>query len=241
MKEFYLFLDESKPNTNFCNFTLGGIVVEKNIYENIIKPKTIKLKEDCFGNDKVILHEIDIRKRQSDFAGITMDQQKNFFNNLEKIFLNNEIEVLAVSININELNNLYDEKNRNDIYYIALQLLMENYTHFLTTNDGNGDLYLESTDSVNNAKLQNLFYMLKATGTLFMKKEILQKRLGAISFPLKSDNIIGLQLADFVPNVLARKALGKKQKPFSIYNGVESKLYDGKIGRKDRFGFKIIS
>lgn len=241
MKEFYLFLDESKPNTNFCNFTLGGIVVEKNIYENIIKPKTIKLKEDCFGNDKVILHEIDIRKRQSDFASITIDQQKSFFNNLENLFLNNEIEVLAVSININELNDLYDENDRNDIYYIALQLLMENYTHFLIKNDGNGNLYLESTDAVNNAKLQNLFYMLKATGTLFMKKEILQKRLGAISFPLKSDNIIGLQLADFVPNVLARKALGKKQKPFSICKGVESKLYDGRIDRKDRFGFKIIS
>ena len=66
---------------------------------------------------------------------------------------------MAVSININELNNLYDENNRNDIYYIALQLLMENNTHFLTTNDGNGDLYLESTDSVNNAKLQILFLM----------------------------------------------------------------------------------
>ena len=38
-----------------------------------------------------------------------------------------------------------------------------------------------------------------------------------ISFPLKSDNIIGLQLADFIPNVLARKALGKAQKNFSIY------------------------
>lgn len=25
MKEYYLFLDESKPNTNFRNFTLGGV------------------------------------------------------------------------------------------------------------------------------------------------------------------------------------------------------------------------
>lgn len=29
MKEYYLFLDESKPNTNFRNFTLGGVVIEK--------------------------------------------------------------------------------------------------------------------------------------------------------------------------------------------------------------------
>lgn len=91
------------------------------------------------------------------------------------------------------------------------------------------------------SKLQNLFYMLKATGTLFVKKEILQDKLGTISFPPKSDNIIGLQLADFIPNVLARKALGMSQKPFSIYDGIENKLYDGKINRKDRFGFKIVS
>ena len=29
MKEYFLFLDESKPNTNFKNFTLGGIAIEK--------------------------------------------------------------------------------------------------------------------------------------------------------------------------------------------------------------------
>ena len=240
MKEYYLFLDESKPNTNFRNFTLGGVVIEKNVYENIIKPETLKIKRECFGNDDVILHEIDIRKKQGEYISVTKQQQEKFFAKLENLFASSEVIVLAVSINIDELDMLYGENDRNDIYYIALQLLMENYTHFLIANDGTGELYLESTDAVNNSKLQNLFHMLKATGTLFVKKEVLQNRLGAISFPPKSDNIIGLQLADFIPNVLARKALGKNQKPFSIYKGIENKLYDGKINKKDRFGFKII-
>jgi len=240
MKEYYLFLDESKPNTNFRNFTLGGVVIEKNVYENTIKPEILRIKREIFGNDDVILHEIDIRKKQGQYATVTKDQQEDFFAKLENLFMSSEIIVLAVSINIDELDILYGENDRNDIYYIALQLLMENYTHFLIANDGTGELYLESTDAVNNSKLQNLFHMLKATGTLFVKKEVLQNRLGAISLPPKSDNIIGLQLADFIPNVLARKALGKNQKPFSIYNGIENKLYDGKISRKDRFGFKII-
>ncbi len=240
MKEYYLFLDESKPNTNFRNFTLGGVVIEKSVYENIIKPEIVKIKRECFGNDDVILHEIDIRKKQGEYISVTKEQQEKFFTKLENLFVSSEIMVLAVSINIDELDVLYGENDRNDIYYIALQLLMENYTHFLIANDGTGELYLESTDAVNNSKLQNLFHMLKATGTLFVKKEVLQNRLGAISFPPKSDNIIGLQLADFIPNVLARKALGKNQKPFSIYNGIENKLYDGKIKKKDRFGFKII-
>ena len=241
MKEYYLFLDESKPNTNFRNFTLGGVVIEKDIYETRIRPETVKLKKECFGNENIILHEIDIRKKQGQYKGITKEQQEMFFLKLGELINNNEIEILAVSINIDDLDTLYSINERNDIYYIALQLLMENYVHFLISNEGKGQLYLESTDAVNNAKLQNLFHMLKATGTLFMKKEVLQDRLGAISFPIKSDNIIGLQLADFTPNVLARKALGKEQKNFSIYNGIENKLYDGKIDRKDKFGFKIIS
>ena len=239
MKEYYLFLDESKPNTNFRNFTLGGVVIEKDIYETRIRPETVKLKKECFGNENIILHEIDIRKKQGQYKGITKEQQEMFFLKLGELINNNEIEILAVSINIDDLDTLYSINERNDIYYIALQLLMENYVHFLISNEGKGQLYLESTDAVNNAKLQNLFHMLKATGTLFMKKEVLQDRLGAISFPIKSDNIIGLQLADFIPNVLARKALGKEQKNFSIYNGIENKLYDGKIDRKDKFGFKI--
>lgn len=241
MKEYYLFLDESKPNTNFRNFTLGGVVIEKTVYENIIKTETVKIKKECFGNDEVILHEIDIRKKQGEYISVTKSQQENFFAKLENLFEKNNMTVLAVSINVDNLDMLYSECDRNDIYYIALQLLMENYTHFLIANDGTGELYLESTDAVNNSKLQNLFHMLKATGTLFVKKEVLQNRLGAISFPPKSDNIIGLQLADFIPNVLARKALGKNQKPFLIYKGIEKKFYDGKINRKDRFGFKIIS
>lgn len=89
--------------------------------------------------------------------------------------------VLAVSVNLDDLDNLYREDDRNDIYYIALQLLMENFAQFLSANDGIGTIYLETTDAVNNKRLQNLFHLLKATGTLFVKKEVLQERLSTIN------------------------------------------------------------
>ena len=241
MKEYFLFLDESKPNTNFKNFTLGGIAIEKDMYETQLKPLVNTLKNECFGNDQVILHEIDIRNKAGDFTGITKEQQKKFFEGLGALFSDNDFfSVLAVSVNIDDLDNLYKEEDRNDIYYIALQLLMENFAQFLSVNDGIGTIYLETTDAVNNNRLQNLFHLLKATGTLFVKKETLQERLSTINFAIKSENVIGLQLADFIPNSLARKALSKKQKPYSILDGINSKLYDGDVGMKDRFGFKII-
>lgn len=241
MKEFYLFLDESKPNTNFENFTLGGVAIEKTAYEKKIKPAINEIKRDCFGNEDVILHEIDIRKRQGDFVGISKEQQKEFFDKINELFVDcKEISVLAVSVNLSDLDKLYKEEDRNDIYYIALQLLMENFTQFLSAQEGVGNVYLETTDAANNAKLQNLFHLLKATGTLFVKKEILQARLYTINFAIKSENIIGLQLADFVPNPLARQALGKKQKPYSVLDGLKTRLYDGNVGMSERFGFKII-
>ncbi len=69
---------------------------------------------------------------------------------------------MAVSVNIDDLDKLYKEEDRNDIYYIALQLLMENFAQFLSANDGIGTIYLETTDAVNNKRLQNLFHLLKS-------------------------------------------------------------------------------
>lgn len=241
MKEYILFLDESKPNSNFQNFTLGGVAIEKNNYEQIVKPFIKKLKIDIFENPDVILHEIEIRTKKGSFENISIDQQKNFFEKLNGLFLESDfIHVFAVSANIDEINKLYKLKDRNDIYYITLQLLMENFAHFLSSNNGVGTIFLESTDNVNNAKLQNLFYQLKATGTLFYKREMLQEHLSTINFCLKTDNVIGLQLADFIPNVIARLVLGKKQKNFSILEGITARLYDGQVQIPERFGCKVI-
>jgi len=241
VREYYLFLDESKPNSNFENFTLGGIILEKDIYEKEIIPKVNNIKKSCFGKDTIILHEIDIRRKDGEYKGISKQQQIDFFDELKELFTSSDLfKIIAVSINISDLNILYRPEDRNDIYYIALQLLMENFTHFLTVNEGIGSIYLETTDICNNAKLQNLFHMLKATGTLFFTKESLQNKLSTINFAIKSENNIGLQLADFIPNPLAREALSMKQKPFSILPEIKLNLYDGGLAMPYRFGFKII-
>ncbi len=79
MNEYYLFLDESKPNTNFKNFTLAGYAISKEEYENKLKPELLSIKKECFGNEQIILHEIDIRKAKGEFAGRTKEQYKLFF------------------------------------------------------------------------------------------------------------------------------------------------------------------
>lgn len=48
-----------------------------------IKPLVNDLKKECFGDEHVILHEIDIRNKTGDFEGITKEQQMKLQNALK--------------------------------------------------------------------------------------------------------------------------------------------------------------
>lgn len=64
------------------------------------------------------------------------------------------------------------------------------------------------------------------------------KNLSILSFPLKSDNNLGVQLADFIPVSFVRKLIGSKDYCV-LYKLFESKLYRGYGGNMgERFGFK---
>lgn len=103
MNEYYLFLDEPKPNTNFKNFTLGGYTINKQEYESKLKPKLIAIKKECFNSERIILHEIDIRKGKGEFIGRTKEQYELFFQKLGELFEEIELHILAVSINNGKL------------------------------------------------------------------------------------------------------------------------------------------
>ena len=68
----------------------------------------------------------------------------------------------------------------------------------------------------------------------------MKKHLRCISFPLKIDNNIGLQLADFIPNPVARHFQAIEQRDMNIFEEIKNRAYNGNIDRNDRFGFKKI-
>jgi hypothetical protein len=47
-------------------------------------------------------------------------------------------------------------------------------------------------------------------------------------------------MADFIPNAFSRELNGLKAKQPSILEVLNNKLYDGGIGKKDRFGKRIL-
>lgn len=240
MQEYILFLDESKPNTNHPNFTLSGIIVSKSDYDSWLVPEIDKLKLLRFSDKSLILHEVELRKKRNGFSSLTNNEVKQVINDIGTIIDNSRITTIGASIDISRLDNKFDKCDRNTLYHISLQIILENYTHFLINNNGKGSVYLESTDGASDTRLQNLYYSLIANGTLFYKKETIQNKLLTINFNIKSSNNIGLQVADFTANPIARKCLGKVQKSWSILTNIENSLYDGNMGRTDRFGLKMI-
>ncbi|MCA0384802.1 MAG: DUF3800 domain-containing protein [Firmicutes bacterium] len=242
MTDYYLFLDETIPNSSFPYFSLAGFFISKVDYETKLIPKMNEIKDKIFGSREIILHEVELRNAQDGLYKKMRQREtrESFWSSLSRVFEDVPVYTIGVGIDVTEFNNLYQDCNVNDDYSISMQIIMENFVHFLEKNDGYGTVFVEARDGVQNQRLQNKYHTLKANGTLFIDKNAHQDRLGTISFPLKTDNNIGLQLADFVPNPMARYVGSKTQKTPNVFSEIENKLYCGGVKSTNRFGFKRI-
>lgn len=244
MSIYYLFLDELKPNDIYKHFCLGGCFIEDVLYRKTIIPEVNKIKENIFGNTTIVLHETKIASRKGDYKIFARkpDKEKEFWIAMKNLLTKHDIGTLCVGVDYNKYKKVYPTKGKivNSEYYIALQIILENFVHFLDSVDGKGSVYIESREVVPDMELQQQYDTIRNQGTLFIPKEVFQKRLMTISFPMKSDNNIGIQLADFIPNPVARSFAGIKQKEFTLYDTIVSKSYDGNDSLCDRFGIKKV-
>ncbi|KAF6611893.1 hypothetical protein H6F38_31155, partial [Paenibacillus sp. EKM208P] len=99
-------------------------------------PYVNELKKKFFGDDKVIIHEMDINRHKTATPfKVFQDKQKlqEFWNDITNMFNSYDIPIFGVSIHEDNCKKLYE--NGRDKYFIALQLIMENFVHFLELND----------------------------------------------------------------------------------------------------------
>lgn len=245
MEQYSLFLDEIHAGGHFDYFCLAGIAFNTREYTENIIPKVEQIKRTFFdGSTSIILHEKEIQAHKSNTPFEVFQKKENnqkFWTEMRNIILSHEAHGFAVGVHEQNLKSMYF--NGRDKYFVTLQIIIENFVHFLEGNNATGNIFIESTDAnpyQKDEQLQNHYHYLKANGTLFFDRRILQKRLGTINFPLKADNIIGLQIADLVPNSLNRKLCNKKLRTYGFIDAFEKIAYDGKSGSIDRFGIKIL-
>ncbi len=241
-KEYILFLDESKATPPSTLFSLGGCIVEKNLYKNEIIPFIETMKIDVFGSKDVILHETDIRDAYKDeYRNMRKKEKRNlFWDSMQKLFDSFEIKILNVVVTPDSCKKSYNSKFLNNEYFIAMQIILENYAHFLEKECAIGSICIESTNLKEDNRLHNHFEKIKKNGTLFLNNLSMRKNISTMSFYEKFDNNIGLQIADFVPNVMKKYSIGANQRKPSILNNMCNCLYDGYVGEADRFGNKKV-
>lgn len=259
MSEYTLYIDESETFNKVGNkyFVMSGVIIKNSEYPAVedrvcdLKRKVWSQEEGC---ESYILHEKDISfasnplnsKKLASIAPynqIFCEKKKvtMLYNELSKVFRHSPIITIGVCLDKSALAANYVEGTINNQLTIAIQLLIENYCQFLLKNNAVGDLCYEAMQPEQNMKIQQRLYELKALGTLYYSPKTIQNHVRDLKFVPKSNNLIGLQLADFVPNTLGRYAANMKPKNRDFSKDVRKKLYDGGQDGKYKYGFKVLA
>lgn len=255
-----MYMDESetiRPDGSRY-FAIGGLIIEKNDYSHIVESLN-SMKGLLWPNDanssSYILHEKDIsfasnwshRHRLQEIPAYnTIFVKKTnvtmLYNEISKLFRLSPVTILGVCLDKSALYSSYGESHLNNQFTIAIQLMIEHYCQFLIDNNATGGICYEAMQPEQNANIQQRMYELKALGTMYYSPATIQNRLHEITFIPKSDNYAGLQLADFIPNTLARYAAHLPPKNQTLSENIRSKLYGGRNGNeKMKYGFKILA
>lgn len=248
MDKYVLYLDESHIRGDYS--CVGGVIVKESEVA-LISADLDKLKQALWASDphpeQYILHEKEISEAKK-YGSVSQPCYNIFRSNrnynklyagLAKIMKRYNISTLGTCVDISSLKNKYPGEVNSNLT-IALQMLLENYCHFLTTSNAYGDVCYESLQEPGNTPLRQRFYELQALGTMYYTSHTFQTHIGDIKFCDKNENIAGLQLADFIPNTYARFVAEKKPKHDDFKKAVIKKAYDGKIGDPAKYGLKKI-
>lgn len=268
MDEYTLYLDESKTgNYNTITkiqenplFVIAGIIVKNNYHDTVLSEQINSLKcniwnrcdNDLFYKEH-ILHELEMSRaithktKQLKFDYNKVFKNKHIYNYTYDVMANiiekAEVVIIGAGVMEEELQQMHSNQELNDELSICMNIIIENYYHFLCAVDGMGTICYESMPENQNAKIQKRYQIIRNTGTMFYPAKAINKRVKGIQFKNKLDNVIGLQVADFIPNAIGRHILNKvynNNQRNVYYPVIESKLYDGSAGKIERFGIKKI-
>lgn len=256
-KEYVLYLDESKSVDNI--FVIGGFACEINEVEKV-EADLKKLKEKIWKNeatrDSKIFHATDYIKKYP-----------HAFKDLIDIVRNVDGKVFATVIKLDELTELfgtaYSKGDRStfalvdDPFNIALEKIVENYTHYLFYAKGFGKIIYESRNIDDQRWDLSPDFLLKKDylriiasnkGIAYINDEALKLCNTNFSVKRKKEDVAGLQIADNIAYIIARsmtQSLKENANINNIFDEIFELAYNGNfdIKKKDLrhfYGIKIL-
>ena len=255
--EYTLYLDESKSVDNI--FVIGGFAchvskeVEIETRLNALKGKVWKNPE---GRSEKVFHATDYIKRYPEVFKELIDIVKDVGG-----------VVIATVIKLDELVELfgtgYVKKERSefalveDPFNIALEKIIENYTHFLYYRGGFGKTLYEARNSDGDKWNTSPDFMLKKDylriiannkGIAYINDEALKLCNTNFSVRRKKEDLAGLQIADNIAYIIARSmthSLKEREYIDEIFDEIFELAYNGNfsIEQKDLrhfYGIRIL-
>lgn len=255
--EYTLYLDESKSVDNI--FVIGGFACHIS-KEKEIEERLYKLKEKVWKNSKTraekVFHATDyVRKYPQAFMDL-----------IEIVRETNGV-VFATVIKLDELTELfgtgYSKSNKEsfalveDPFNIALEKIIENYSHFLYYKNGFGKTIYESRNVEEEKWTNSPDFMLKKDylkiisnnkGIAYINDEALKLCNTNFSVKKKKEDVAGLQIADNIAYVIAR-SMSHSLKEISdierIFDEIFNLAYNGNFDRRKKdlrhfYGIKIL-
>ena len=218
--QYYLFLDEcgdhnlSNFNPDFPLFTLCGIIVSETEYA-AITDKVLALKNTHWDDKKIILHSRDIRKCQKGFEILfDLDVKKAFYESINSILGESDYTIVCCSILKEPYIRRYGKLS--DVYAISLSYIIERTVFMLDSlkKEGVEEIELhaiaERRGTKEDKSLLDYYNELLDIGTYFVNNKRIKSHFKSFQFKKKSEDIIGLQIADLVAYPITRYVLDDK-------------------------------
>jgi len=242
--KYYFFLDEtgdhglSFVDPNFPLFLLCGILFEEKELSRV-EIQIKQLKNEFFKTNDVIIHSREIRKCEGSFQILfDLDIKKRFYERINEVLGSAQFIIIGSGVNKEEHIKKYG-KNAKDPYSISLSFVVERLVFCLDKHKpSNVEVKIERRGIREDRQLLDQYNSIIDRGTYFVQPDRIKRLIQKFDFMSKSENVIGLQIADLCAYPLARHVL-RSTVPYPSFEVIKDKIYCDKNGKYNGFGLKI--
>ncbi|MBP6379088.1 MAG: DUF3800 domain-containing protein [Sphingorhabdus sp.] len=239
--EYIIFVDESgdhnlvHPNPAYPIFSLAFCIFKKSDYTASVVPQLQNFKFRWFGHDAFVLHEREMRKRETPFDIFTSKDKYNaFMGEISEFVTGIPMTVIAAVIHKDNHKAKYTEPA--NPYELALKFCVERTVRFLQDlgqAEALTHIIVECRGKQEDRDLELEFRRICDGRNAVGKISCLD-----ILFVDKKANSAGLQVADLMARPIGLKVLRPDQ-PNRAYDIIESKFRKNETGIFKGYGFKV--
>lgn len=263
MEKYTMFLDESSDKDKGILLVAGFAIPNSQLdlfSKSILDVKRIIWEDDYIENNNTILHCTELKtiysnRRNPDLYRYINRAEYKVFKKMDHIHIKDiydkvyiklseiiktfDITVFGCKVDETKFKYLFEtsQKILEDPYNMALQVIIENFTHFLNNKNGVGYIVYESRNAENNAdkkspdiKMYENFCKIKSVskGIPYINQNSITNRIRYFDIVRKITENPGLEFADFIAfNLYKSFFIGDTKDKTEFMKKIEKSLYNG--------------